>query len=70
MGLEKTQTGRFDGHCDECDKVIELNAYGPIIAGYKLRQFGWQRYDYVSPQSKARHYLWRCTGCAEKELAL
>lgn len=69
MGLEKQPTGRFDAHCDECDKIIPLDAYGPVVAGYKLRRYGWQRYDRIH-SGRAQHYLWRCTTCSEKELAL
>lgn len=74
MGLEKQPSGRFDAHCDECDKVIELNAYGPAVAGYKLRLFGWKRVDHTrivgAHGSRLQHFLWHCTTCCEKELAL
>lgn len=66
MGLEKQPTGRFNGVCDACDKTIELQAYGPVVAGYKLRQFGWKRAGYLEAN---RCYLYHCTACAEKELA-
>lgn len=69
MGLEKQPTGRFNGICDECDKTLELQAYGPVVAGFKLYRFGWQRYDRIA-SGRAKTYLWRCTDCAEKELAL
>lgn len=67
MGIEKQPSGRYNGVCDECDKTLELNAYGPKIAQCKLRKFGWKRYDHNSTH---RHYLWQCTSCAPKELAL
>lgn len=69
MGLEKQPTGRFNGVCDDCGKALELNAYGPVAAGYKLMRFGWCRFDLIV-RTRTKGYLWRCTRCAEKELAL
>jgi hypothetical protein len=74
MGLERQPTGRFDAHCDECGKVLQLDSYGPLQATYKLQGFGWRRISFMKINgahgSRLQHYLWHCTRCLTKELAL
>jgi hypothetical protein len=75
MGLERqSATGRFDAHCDECGKILELYAYYPMQAQRLLRLYGWKRSSYMKINgahgSRLQHYLWRCTAHAPKELAL
>lgn len=67
MGLERTDAGTFDAHCDLCGNVIELDVRNASGATSKLRRVKWKRTGHIFTKAgnggRRPGYTWHCENC-------